>query len=122
MVRPLDWYSIFNPGNSTESIFELQYMLEGPNSPLYNWFSHTNTSGNDRRYLGNPTNITLNATEILYPPVLPDYTTSDTIRLKTYSSFAGLHTNGSGSGDRKSTRLNSSHKCASRMPYSACKK
>src|SRR3546814_7940380 len=25
-------------------------------------------------------------------------------------------------GDRKSTRLNSSHKCAYRMPYSACKK
>src|SRR3546814_7467195 len=24
--------------------------------------------------------------------------------------------------DRKSTRLNSSHKCATRMPYSACKK
>src|SRR3546814_3035673 len=24
--------------------------------------------------------------------------------------------------DRKSTRLNSSHSCASRMPYSACKK
>src|SRR3546814_16137020 len=45
MVRPLDWYSIFNPGNSTESIFELQYMLEGPNSPLYNWFSHTNKIG-----------------------------------------------------------------------------
>src|SRR3546814_2938877 len=27
-----------------------------------------------------------------------------------------------GLGDRKSTRLNSSHECASRMPSSACKK
>ncbi|TCS85868.1 putative outer membrane starch-binding protein [Anseongella ginsenosidimutans] len=99
MVRPLDWYSIFNPGNSTESIFELQYMLEGPNSPLYNWFAHVNTSGNDRRYLANATNIALNATEVLYPPVLPEYATSDTIRLKNYAMLsASLVTNGYGLG------------------------
>src|SRR3546814_2848127 len=53
MVRPLDWYSIFNPVTSTESIFEFQYMLKESSSPLYNWFSNTNTSGTDRRYHSN---------------------------------------------------------------------
>src|SRR3546814_7252485 len=39
-------------------------------------------------------------------------------RLRAFRSRADLH-----SGlDRKSTRLNSSHYCASRMPSSACKK
>ncbi|MFS8615409.1 MAG: RagB/SusD family nutrient uptake outer membrane protein [Solitalea sp.] len=99
MVRPLDWYSIFNPGNSTESIFELQYGIEGPGSPLYNWFAHVTTSGNDKRYLANPTHVRINSTEILYPPVLPEYETSDTIRLKNYAAFSSAtETNGYGSG------------------------
>src|SRR3546814_9339599 len=35
---------------------------------------------------------------------------------------AGTMRRGAEKPDRKSTRLNSSHKCASRMPSSACKK
>src|SRR3546814_4963842 len=40
--------------------------------------------------------------------------------ITTPFSFSGHHFNPE--EDRKSTRLNSSHKCAPRMPSSACKK
>lgn len=99
LVRPLDWYSIFNPGNSTESIFELQYMQQGPSSPLFTWFSHVGSTGdNQKRYLGNAANIALNAAEVLYPPPSPEYSTSDTIRLKDFAAFGLLVSNGSGVG------------------------
>lgn len=88
LVSPLNWYTIFNPGNSSESIFELQYLQEGPSSPLFQWFSHEFTSGDDsRRYLGNAGVININAREVLYPPQSDDYVTSDTIRLKNFSTF-----------------------------------
>lgn len=88
LVSPHDWYTIFNPGNSSESIFEYQYSQIGPSSPLYNWFSYHDRSG--ERYLANASNVRINSSEELYPPVGLDptlYTTSDTIRLKTYSAF-----------------------------------
>lgn len=88
LVSPLNWYTIFNPGNSSESIFELQYLQEGPSSPLFEWFSHEFTSGDDsRKYLGNAGVIGINSSEVLYPPQSDEYAASDTIRLKNYSTF-----------------------------------
>ncbi|WP_257669252.1 RagB/SusD family nutrient uptake outer membrane protein [Parapedobacter tibetensis] len=88
LVSPLAWYTIFNPGNSAESIFEFQYGQLGPASPLYNWFAIFSRANSDgERYLANATNVSINAQEILYPPVLPDYATSDTIRLSSFAMF-----------------------------------
>src|SRR3546814_2304754 len=39
-----------------------------------------------------------------------------------FGSLAAVEAIEDGVGDRKSTRLNSSHSCASRMPSSACNK
>ncbi|ACU04424.1 MULTISPECIES: RagB/SusD family nutrient uptake outer membrane protein [Pedobacter] len=86
LVRPLDWYTIFYPGNSTESIFEFQYGLQGPSSPLYNWFSFHDQG--KEIYLANSKNITANSGEFLYPSTVPEHITSDTIRLKPYSAFS----------------------------------
>lgn len=85
LVQPQDWYTIFSPGNSPESIFELQYSQVGPGSPLYNWFSYYDTG--KEKYLANLHNIKVNSEEILYPIASDRYTTSDTIRLKSYSAF-----------------------------------
>lgn len=85
LVEPSAWYSIFSPGNSPESIFELQYMQEGPSSPLYNWFAYHDN--NDEVYLANEANIKINAGEILYPAILPGHFSADTIRLKNFSAF-----------------------------------
>lgn len=86
LVRPLDWYTIFYPGNSTESIFEYQYGLQGPSSPLYNWFSFLDQA--KEIYLANYKNITANAGELLYPTTVPEHPCSDTIRLKPFSAFS----------------------------------
>ncbi|MEJ5995642.1 RagB/SusD family nutrient uptake outer membrane protein [Pedobacter sp. Du54] len=87
MVNPKDWYTIFYPGNSTESIFELQYGLQGPSSPLYNWFSKED--GATAIYSANATNIKVNAGDLLYPSSTPNLNFSaDTIRLKNYSAFS----------------------------------
>src|SRR5690606_36184389 len=85
LVTPLDWFTIFNPGNSSESIFEFQYVQTGLASPLYNWFSEVQR-GNSR-YLANSTNIKLNAGEILYPPMDDKHFSADTIRLKNHSTY-----------------------------------
>jgi SusD family. len=86
LVSPLSWYTIFNPGNSTESIFEFQYGQLGPASPLYGWFALVSRANADgEKYLANATNVNINAAEVLYPPVLPGYASSDTIRLKAFS-------------------------------------
>lgn len=100
LLPPLDWYTIFSPGNSAESIFELQYLQEGPASPLFNWFSHVSTSGdNSRRYLGNTSAITITSQEELYPSQSEEYTSSDTIRLKPFAAFSPTqYDNGNGSG------------------------
>ncbi len=84
LVRPLDWYTIFNPGNSSESIFELQYTQQGPSSPLYNWFSFFDVG--KEKYLANAANIVVNSVD-LYPPESEKYSTSDTIRLKSFSAY-----------------------------------
>jgi len=98
LVSPKDWYTIFNPGNSPESIFELQYSQLGPGSPLYGWFSYYD-KGNEK-YLANQSNIKINSEEVLYPIASDVYTTSDTIRLKSYSAFRrdGTISTGHGSG------------------------
>ncbi|WP_346237057.1 RagB/SusD family nutrient uptake outer membrane protein [Niabella insulamsoli] len=101
MVGPFEWYSIFNPGNSSESIFEMNYVQTGPASPVYNWFAHYATSSSDgARYLVNIINAKYAFEEVLYPPVLPEYTSADTIRYKNFSSFRtnGDISNGYGSG------------------------
>lgn len=85
LVEPQDWYTIFSPGNSSESIFELQYLQIGPGSPLYGWFSYYDTG--KEKYLANLSNIKVNSEEILYPIVSELYSTSDTIRLKSYGAF-----------------------------------
>lgn len=84
LVRPQDWYTIFNPGNSPESIFELQYSNLGPSSPMYNWFSFFDVG--KEKYLANTANTVINAVE-LYPPQSEKYSTSDTIRLKSFSAL-----------------------------------
>ena len=96
LVDPLSWYTIFNPGNSAESIFEYQYGQLGPGSPLYNWFASFSTAtSNGEKYLANATNLQLNSQELLYPPSSPEYETSDTIRLKAYAMTApGTVSNG----------------------------
>lgn len=39
MVAPENWFTLFSPGNTTESIFEYQYMMDkGPASPLRGLF------------------------------------------------------------------------------------
>ena len=85
LVEPSAWYTIFSPGNSPESIFEFQYMENGPSSPLYGWFAyHDNTRD---IYLANRTNILINAGELLYSAAIPEHFSADTIRLKNYSAF-----------------------------------
>lgn len=87
LVSPSDWFTIFYPGNSNESIFELQYGQQGPSSPLYGWFAVAD--GATAIYSANLTNIKVNAGDILYPstnPVL--HFSGDTIRLKNYSTFS----------------------------------
>ena len=85
LVQPIDWYTIFSPGNSPESIFELQYLQEGPDSPLYSWFSYFDLG--KEKYMANPSTIIANSGDLLYPSASEKYVTSDTIRLKTYSAF-----------------------------------
>lgn len=86
LVRPQDWYTIFYPGNSSESIFELQYGLQGPGSPLYDWFAAWD--GLTAVFLANLTNVKVNAGDLLYPTSNPDlHFSADTIRLKNYSSY-----------------------------------
>ncbi|GAB3024160.1 RagB/SusD family nutrient uptake outer membrane protein [Niabella terrae] len=100
LVGPFDWYSIFNPGNSPESIFELQYKPTGPSSPLYGWFAYySGRSSNGTRFMANPLNVQLASEEILYPTALPEYTSSDTIRYKNYAAYRNSSVSGSfGSG------------------------
>lgn len=88
LVSPQDWYTIFNPGNTSESIFEFQYSQLGPASPLYNWFSYHDRA--KEKYLANLSNIITNSVETVYPPIGLDptiYTTADTIRLKSFGAF-----------------------------------
>ncbi|MGV6946730.1 RagB/SusD family nutrient uptake outer membrane protein [Sphingobacterium kyonggiense] len=86
LVDPADWYSIFNPGNSAESIFEYQYVQTGFSSPIYGWFAHFQAVGSADKYLANSTNIELYGLE-LYPPVDQINWSADTIRLKNLSSY-----------------------------------
>lgn len=87
LVSPQDWYTIFYPGNSPESIFELQYGLQGPSSPLYSWFAKEDNP--TAIYSANATNIKANAGDVLYPTSTPDlHFSADTIRLKNYSAFS----------------------------------
>lgn len=87
LVNPQDWYTIFYPGNSPESIFELQYGLQGPSSPLYSWFAIAD--GATAIYSANFTNIKANSGDFLYPTAPPNLNYSaDTIRLKDYSAFS----------------------------------
>src|SRR5690606_40553637 len=79
----------FAPGNSKESIFEYQYLQSGLSSPLYGWFAHFSAPASGGvKYLANPVNIDINATE-LYPPRAEDIVnwSADTVRLKNYSIF-----------------------------------
>lgn len=86
LLRPQDWYTIFYPGNSAESIFELQYGLQGPSSPLYSWFNIWD--GITAIFSANLTNIKINSGDLLYPSAVPDlHFSADTIRLKNYSFF-----------------------------------
>ncbi|MBZ4192452.1 RagB/SusD family nutrient uptake outer membrane protein [Niabella beijingensis] len=88
LVGPFEWYTLFNPGNSPESIFELQYKPTGPASPLYGWFAYYSgpaTAGT--MYLANSVNVQLANEEVLYPTTLPEYTSSDTIRYKDFSAY-----------------------------------
>ncbi|MFT4094659.1 MAG: RagB/SusD family nutrient uptake outer membrane protein [Niabella sp.] len=88
LVGPFEWFAIFNPGNSPESIFELQYEPTGTASPVYDWYAYySTTSSTGTQYLANPANAQLIFEETLYPPTLPDYTSSDTIRYKNYAMF-----------------------------------
>ncbi len=86
LVLPQDWFSIFNPGNSSESIFEYQYVQTGLSSPMYGWFAHVQGLTDGAKYLANPVNIELNGIEI-YPAQEPINWSADTIRLKTYGAF-----------------------------------
>ena len=101
LLSPLEWYSIFNPGNSAETILELQHVQTGPASPVYNWFANFSTTATGgATWLGNPVNLVLANSEILYPTALPGYISSDTIRFKDLASYRlGLGiANGYGNG------------------------
>ncbi len=88
LVEPLNWFSIFNPGNSPESIFEYQYLQTGFSSPVYGWFGHFSGLSEGAKYMANSVNISVNGTE-LYPPLPTDLInwSADTVRLKNYSSY-----------------------------------
>lgn len=89
MLEPLDWFTIFAPGNSSESIFEYQYLQSGLSSPLYGWFAHFSAPASGGvKYLANAVNIELNGAE-LYPPRAIDLVnwSADTVRLKSFSAF-----------------------------------
>lgn len=86
MVEPKDWFTLFNPGNSSESIFEYQYMQTGFSSPVYGWFGHFQAASTGAKYMANPTNIGINGLE-LYPPTDLLNWSADTVRLKDFSAF-----------------------------------
>ncbi|MBE8721108.1 RagB/SusD family nutrient uptake outer membrane protein [Sphingobacterium pedocola] len=86
LLEPLDWFSIFSPGNSSESIFEYQYLQTGFSSPVYGWFGHFQPTSSGAKYMANSTNIGVNGSEI-YPPTDLINWSADTIRLKDFSSY-----------------------------------
>lgn len=95
LVEPKDWFTIFSPGNSSESIFEYQYLQTGFSSPVYGWFGHFSGTGDGAKYMANPTNIAVNGLE-LYPPVDLLNWSADTVRLKNFASFVQVPVNYSG--------------------------
>lgn len=86
LVEPKDWYTIFNPGNSVESIFEYQYLQTGFTSPVYGWFANYQSTSGGPKYLANPINIETYGLE-LYPPQDLINWSADTIRLKDFGAF-----------------------------------
>lgn len=86
LVDPQDWFSIFNPGNSSESIFEYQYLQTGFSSPIYGWFANFQPTSAGAKYLANSINIEIDGLE-LYPPQDLINWSADTIRLKNYAAF-----------------------------------
>lgn len=82
------WFSIFSPGNSKESIFEYQYLDEGPNSTVGSLF-FSNISANRSAYYYNVRKV--------YPQS-GQYETVDTVRPQrtvqavnySTSSFSGV--------------------------------
>lgn len=85
------WYTIFNPGNSQESIFELQYVIDGgPTSPFWSMFSKETSATDD--YLINMAKYQQTAQELYpeWPDQAEGYLCGDTIRLKDYAFAAAL--------------------------------
>lgn len=75
MVPTTEWFSIFNPGNSSESIFEYQYMDKGFESPMWGLYltgSNNVFTANMKGYARDVLNI--------FPQQFEGYAYGDTIR------------------------------------------
>lgn len=75
MVPRTEWYTIFNPGNSTESIFEYQYIDKGLSSPLWSLY----LTGSDNVFQAN---VKAYSREVLqlYPAEFENKKYGDTVR------------------------------------------
>lgn len=77
LVKGTDWYSIFSQGNSSESIFEYQYISnKGVASPLFNLYYN----GTNNILRGNYEYVAERLGQ-LFPSVMDGYDFSDTVRI-----------------------------------------
>lgn len=77
IVKGADWYTIFSQGNSSESIFEYQYLSnKGVASPLYGLFH----SGSDNVLRANY-QYYMERAATLFPSEMDEYELSDTVRI-----------------------------------------
>jgi len=77
MVQGKEWFTMFSVGNSSESIFEYQYLSsKGLTSPLYKLYR----SGTDNVLQANYDHLSERVLS-LFPAIFDDYTFGDTIRV-----------------------------------------
>lgn len=80
MIAPAEWFTIFSQGNSSESIFEYQYLsTEGVKSPLYGL-----TYPADKTPLSANVGIIHERILSLYPPSSDEQQYGDTVRRATF--------------------------------------
>ena len=80
MIAPSEWFTIFSQGNSSESIFEYQYLsTEGVVSPLYNL-----TYPADKTPMYANVGIMHDRMLSLYPPASDEQQYGDTVRRATF--------------------------------------
>lgn len=77
MVAGKDWFTMFSQGNSSESIFEYQYLSgRGVSSPLYNLYR----TGSSNVFLSNYAYLE-ECISSVYPAQFENHTYGDTVRI-----------------------------------------